>query len=116
VFHRFEVSFANRGFQAQVAVETPLESFEVLRDDLISLNRSLNGKVSFDTIEGDFTLQAEVDKFGHVTWSGTIGLYAGGHDDARLDFWIIDDQTCLSPIITQIDALIAEARREHHPG
>lgn len=111
-WHGFNVSFKKFGFRADVSLESRIDEFIPFRDALALMNSNLHGTAKLETLENDLALTATIDKLGHVTWEGYVGRYPLGGGDARLEFWVMDDQTCLANIIAQLEALIAEASRE----
>lgn len=111
-WHGFNVSFKKYGFRADVSLESRIDEFIPFRDALILINSNLHGTAKLKTLEGDLALTATINKLAHVTWEGYVGRYAVGGGDARLEFRVMDDQTCLANIIAQLEALIAEASRE----
>lgn len=114
-WHRFNLAFVGPGFQAKFPCETWIASFVSFRDGLARLNTDLRGNAKLEMLGNELNLQAEVDKLGHVTWTGEL-RYPGGMWESRLEFIIEDDQTSLSGIIAQVDAIIAEARSEPLPA
>jgi hypothetical protein len=86
----------------------PVVSF---REDLARIFSELHGKAELTTLESDLRLEASIDKLGHIRWTGML-RHPGPIPEERLEFWIEDDQTSLSRIIGELDAIIADARNE----
>ena len=111
--HHFEVAFSNKDLQTTALVDTELEPFLSFREELGRLNRDLKGQAVLRTWEGDLELLAQIDKQGHVLWTGKVGFgFSGGGYGAQAQFWIGDDQTSLPSVLKQLDALIEDARAE----
>jgi hypothetical protein len=110
-WHRFDLVFSNDEFSAAFIFETSIAHLESFHDELVLFNRDLNGYVSMDTVEGELSLRGEVDKRGHILWTGEL-RYPGGVWKARLEFEFDDDQTSLPKIIRQVHAILAEANDE----
>lgn len=75
------------------------------------MDRAVTGRAELKTSAADLTLQAEIDKLGHIKWSGVL-RHPGPIPEERLEFWIQDDQTSLSRVIEELTAIIAGARGE----
>lgn len=111
--HRFEAVFTRPDFHARAAIDTGMEPVEDFREALTALYEDLSGEAVLQTHEKDLTLEATVNKLGHVFWTGTIGFgYSGGSSTAKYEFWIEDDQTSIPIIVDQLRAIIEEARAE----
>lgn len=111
--HRFEAVFTRPDFQATALIDTGMEPFTYFREALVALYRDLSGEALLQTREQDLTLEATVNKLGHIFWAGAIGFgYAGGGSSAKYEFWIEDDQASVPIILDQLSAVIEEAKRE----
>ena len=110
-WHHFKVAFSNGEYTADFSFDTWISGLVSFHDQLVSLNRDLTGSANWDTVEHEMDLRGEIDKLGHVKWTGEL-RYPGGIWKARLEFWFEDDQTSLSDVIRQVRALIAEAGDE----
>jgi hypothetical protein len=85
--------------------------FVSFREDLARVFRELRGNAELTTLESDLRLEASIDKLGHFSWTGML-RHPGPISEERLEFRIEDDQTSLSRIIAELDAIIADARKE----
>lgn len=113
IWHRFEASFNGGNFHANVSADCMIREFVPFRDELMALNRDLCGTAKLETVEDDFALTATMDKLGHISWEGHVGLIRPWEpSDARLEFYLTDDQTSLPKLIAQLDEIIADANQE----
>ena len=110
--HRFEAVFTRFDFHARALIDAEIEAFVPFRT-LIGLYPDLKGEALLETREHDLKLEVTVNKIGHASWTGTVGVgYSGGSDSAKYSFWIEDDQTSLPIILDQLHAIIREAQAE----
>ena len=108
-WHRFDAAFESDSFRATVCLEMPIAFLVSFREELVALNRDIRGSAKLETVERDLMLMGEVDKLGHIEWTGSL-CYPSSIPESTLTFTIQDDQTSLAGIIAQVDALVTEAR------
>ena len=109
--HRFDCNFISKAVEAHLTLETTIGPFVSFRDELAQIDRAVTGRAELKTSGADLTLQAEIDKLGHIKWSGVL-RHPGPIPEERLEFWIEDDQTSLSRIVEELTAIIADTRVE----
>ncbi|RYE00990.1 MAG: hypothetical protein EOP50_02770 [Sphingobacteriales bacterium] len=79
--------------------------FSEFRDSLRVLHRSLTGKATFSTLEGQLTLELAGDGRGHISLRG-VALDAPGMGN-KLEFRFDLDQGHLSPALADLDEIVA---------
>jgi hypothetical protein len=94
------------GFRARVSGNVRSEEFVAFRKQIVSLDQSLRGEASFATMENWLTLRLRGDGRGHIEVE--LGILdrpgIGNRLTGRLDL----DQSCLSPLLRQLDRVIEE--------
>jgi hypothetical protein len=113
MWHHFQCTFTSSALNAHVSFDTIVDSFVSFRDDLARVSRELRGNAQLTTLESDLRLEASIDKLGHIRWSGML-RHPGPVPEETLEFWIEDDQTSLSRIIAELDAIIADAQNDEY--
>lgn len=79
-------------------------------DELKELNKHLNGKATFATIERNVDIVLLSDGLGHIKINGLI---RHGNDQSLVtSFEIPSDQTFLAPLISQCEEMIKIAKSE----
>jgi hypothetical protein len=109
--HQFQCTFTSSAFDAHLSFDTIMGPFVSFREDLDRIFRELRGNAELTTLESDLRLEASIDKLGHIRWTGTL-RHPGPIPEERLEFRIEDGQASLSRIIAELDATIADARKE----
>lgn len=100
-----EVELAAGGFRAAFSAEMRSEEFHAFMDQILELERTLDGAATFSTIEGQVALSLSADRNGRVRVSGEA-LDSPG-DGNRLKFHFDIDRTGLSEISRAIGYLLA---------
>jgi hypothetical protein len=106
VGHSLRAKFARDGFRAETITEVFTWELESFHDQLVVLNRELQGEAKFEPLDCNLELQATIDHLGHITWSGSVGEYSDLDNKSELKFQITDDQTSLPLVIAQLKAIM----------
>ena len=100
------VTLSVGGFNAKVQMTLTADDIERFGEQLETTYKSLSGIAEFSTIEGQLTLEIEMNRQGHVKVSGRLG------DDASfpntLTFTFNSDQTFLPKTISELSAVRKE--------
>ena len=100
-----EVELAAGGFRARFSADMRSEDFHAFMDQILELERTVDGAATFATIEGQVALSLSADSNGRVRVAGEA-LDSPG-DGNRLTFRFDIDHTELSEISRAIGYLLA---------
>lgn len=81
------------------------------RDGLEAISQTLKGTATFDSFDGELTLAGSINKEGQIFWEVTLRCIDSENDNV-LNFRVEGDQSYLPALITDVDALLKEARTE----
>jgi hypothetical protein len=100
-----DVLIATHGFSGKVAISILFEEVLRFKEQLEPVYRDLKGKAEFRTLEGQLSIDINVDKFGHVIASGILKNDFSG--DNELHFSLLFDQTSLRHTISEIASILS---------
>ena len=93
------------GFRVRLGCNLRAEEFVSFAESLVSLQKSLSGAASFDTMETTLDFEMRIDALGHIPVQGTLRDPGRG---VTLNFAFELDQSLLPPIIAQVESVIRE--------
>lgn len=96
------------GFKADFSFDAQLAEFAALADQILEMDKTLQGTIQFETHEANLSIDAKIDHLGHVLWSAALRVYASLGPE--LTFSIQGDQTMLKGIAEQISHMIQSAQ------
>ena len=106
-FHRFRAEAEAPGFKGSFNFIARLGEFEAFRDQVKRMYETLRGTAQFASIEDHVTVDATIDRLGHVFWK--IALSSHGHTaptSPELTFSIEEDQTLLWNVAAKIEDML----------
>jgi hypothetical protein len=101
-----DVLIATHGFSGKVSISIAFDEVIKFREELESVYRDLKGKAEFRTLEGQLSIDINVDKLGHVFASGILKSDFSG--DNELHYSLSFDQTCLLHTLSEIDSYVSK--------
>ena len=103
-WHQFSAEAATECFTGRLIFESLLYPFEDFMHQVKSMYDTLKGEAHFESMEGEVSVDATIDKFGHVFW--TISLCPNLSRSSELMFTIEQDQTLLLNVASKIDEML----------
>ncbi|MEP7305600.1 MAG: hypothetical protein ABJA98_08795 [Acidobacteriota bacterium] len=100
-----ELQISAGGFRGHFRADLRSEEFLAFLEELASLRKTLEGRATFSTIEGQIGFSLIGDEQGHVRVEGDAVDVAGTGN--RLHFGFEIDQTYLPPLCRSLEAFLS---------
>jgi hypothetical protein len=106
-FHSFRAEAAAPGFQARFDFVARVGEFENFRDQVKRMYETLHGTAHFDSVESNVSVDATIDRLGHVFWKIILRSDTGTLPASpEFTFRIEEDQTLLWNVAAKIEDML----------
>ncbi len=113
-FHNFRAEAAVPGFKALFDFTARLEELSSFRAELKQMYETLQGTVSFRSIESNVVVDGTIDHRGHVFWEVSLKPNLAGDYFTELRFRIEEDQTSLWNVAAKIGDMLDWLSEQGH--
>jgi hypothetical protein len=92
------------GYKASFPSQLRTDEFRSFMVDLKEIDRYLTGTATFRSMESYIDLDCKIDNTGHLEWNCETSYPPG--IGATLHFSFTSDQSCLPPLIKELELLL----------
>jgi hypothetical protein len=102
-YYTFQVSASSGGFRGRAHFCVAAWDIRKFIESLRSMLSTLSGTATLIDSDSDAFVEMTVDDSGQVMVRGRVG---GTHQEHTMTFEFRTDQTCIGPLITELDCLL----------